>query len=103
MQENIGKKEIAGIIKAIREAKGLRKSEIARQVGVTRQHWEQWENGSTEPKAGYFIKILQAQVLTEDEKKNQEKNKKSLDFVTKLCYTITSEIKSPALLAGTNN
>ncbi len=58
---------ISSVLKEARTAKNISQSEIAEMVGVTKQTYLKWENGTTEPKASQVVKLAEALGISETE------------------------------------
>ncbi|WP_419237601.1 helix-turn-helix transcriptional regulator [Photobacterium leiognathi subsp. mandapamensis] len=76
------------IIKDARLGLGLKQEDVANEVGVTKQTYLKWENGSTEPRASQVVKLSKALKLSTDEICTGKKNVKyTLDeFIARLSY-----------------
>ncbi|WP_413478791.1 helix-turn-helix transcriptional regulator [Vibrio hibernica] len=55
------------VLKAMREKKQLKQSEVAEYVGVTAQTYMKWENGKNEPKASDVKKLAEVLEISESE------------------------------------
>lgn len=79
---------LKSIIKDARLELGLKQDDVAIALGITKQTYLKWENGSTEPKASQIVKLAKTLNLSTDEICTGKRNTKyPLDkFIARLTY-----------------
>lgn len=56
----------SGLIRLIRERKGLSQAQAAAKAQTTLRQWQRWENDEREPKASGLCRICQALAISPD-------------------------------------
>lgn len=83
-----GEVMLKNVIKDARNTLSLKQDDVAESLGITKQTYLKWENGTTEPKASQVAKLAKVLKISADEICNGKLKKRySLEeFIQRLSY-----------------
>lgn len=79
---------LKNVIREARNELGLNQEDVSEAVGVTKQTYLKWENGTTEPKASQIVKLASTLKITAEEICTGKRFKQCnlQEFISKLNY-----------------